>query len=363
MSANPLSATIATPVPTLPSEPDDFINVEQPWPGLAAFTESAQHFFHGRAQATGELVRLVSTSHAGVLFGQSGLGKTSLIQAGLFPVLRQDDYLPVYVRLDHAEEAPPLSAQILAAVTQECRRLQVSCPTPRPDDTLWANFHRQNADFWADGIRLLAPVLVLDQFEEIFTQGQQSATAQARAAAFIDDLAGLVENRAPQAIRQQISADPVSAREFDFARASFRLVLSLREDFLPELESLMPQMPTLRLNRLRLLPMNGLEGLQVVQQGGGALVEAQAGERIVRFVAADQKARPLAELAVEPALLSLICRELNLRRQQEGLPHITTALLTGARDEILGRFYQRCLDDQAPEVGDFIEDQLISESG
>ena len=352
--------TGATPAPV--PEHDDFITAEHPWPGLAAFTEQSHSFFHGRAQATGELVRLVSTSHAGVLFGQSGLGKTSLIQAGLFPVLRQDDHLPVYVRLDHSDAAPPLSAQILSAVTQECRRLNVDCPAPQADDTLWSYFHRQNADFWADGIRLLSPVLVLDQFEEIFTQGQQSASTQARAAAFVDDLAGLVENRAPKSIRQRISAEPASAREFDFARANFRLMLSLREDFLPELEGLMPQMPTLRLNRLRLLPMNGQEALQVVK-GGGALVEPQASERIVRFVAADQKARPLGELAVEPSLLSLICRELNLRRQSEGLAHITTSLLTGARDEILGKFYQRCLDDQAPELGDFIEDHLLSESG
>ena len=342
---------------------DDFITAEQPWPGLVAFTESAHIFFHGRAKATEDVVRLVSTSHASVLFGQSGLGKTSLILAGLFPQLRQDDCLPIYVRLDHAEAAQSLSAQILSALVKECRRIHVDCPQPRPEDTLWAYFHRQDADFWANGIQLLTPVLVLDQFEELFTQGRQSALSNARVATFIDDLAGLVENRAPQSIRQQIEVDPARARDYDFARANFRLMVSLREDFLPELEGLMPQLPTLRLNRMRLLPMNGNEALQVVEQGGGSLVEPRVGEHIVRFVAADTKARPLADLAVEPSLLSLICRELNLRRQSKTMSKITTDLLTGARDEILGEFYQRCLEDQVPEVSEFIEDHLLSQSG
>ena len=46
-----------------------------------------------------------------VLFGQSGLGKSSLLQAGLFPRLRAERYLPVAIRLDHAATAPPLSVR------------------------------------------------------------------------------------------------------------------------------------------------------------------------------------------------------------------------------------------------------------
>lgn len=350
---------------TTDSNDTHFISAEQPWPGLAAFTESARDFFHGRTKATSDLVRLVSTSHAAVLFGQSGLGKTSLIQAGLFPDLRLEAYLPIYVRLDHAEDAPPLAAQILATLEQVCRSRGVDFPVRQPDDTLWAYFHRQNADFWSDGIELLTPVLVLDQFEELFTIGNQSPERQARAAAFVDDLAGLVENRAPRLIRQQIETDPASGRDYDFARANFRLLLSLREDFLPDLESLMPQLPTLRLNRMRLLPMNGSEALQVVVQGGGQLVDAGVSERIVRFVAADKQGNTnvLEKLAVEPSLLSLICSELNLRRQASDLPQISADLLTGARDEILTNFYTRSLDGLPPKAGEFIEEHLLSESG
>ena len=53
-----------------------------------------------------------------MLFGQSGLGKSSLLQAGLFPRLRAEGYLPVAIRLDHAVTAPPLSQQVIATVTR-----------------------------------------------------------------------------------------------------------------------------------------------------------------------------------------------------------------------------------------------------
>ena len=40
-----------------------------------------------------------------LLYGQSGLGKSSLLRAGLFPRLRDEGLLPVYIRLDFRNRA------------------------------------------------------------------------------------------------------------------------------------------------------------------------------------------------------------------------------------------------------------------
>src|ERR1700746_950451 len=71
------------------------IDEQNPWPGLSAFDETAERFFKGRAGEISELRRLVLNSSLTVLFGASGLGKTSLIQAGLFPQSRKQHFLPV----------------------------------------------------------------------------------------------------------------------------------------------------------------------------------------------------------------------------------------------------------------------------
>jgi choline dehydrogenase-like flavoprotein len=64
------------------------VDEDNPWPGLAAFRERDHPFFHGRGPAIEALsARLV------VLYSASGLGKTSLIQAGLARRLRGLDFL------------------------------------------------------------------------------------------------------------------------------------------------------------------------------------------------------------------------------------------------------------------------------
>ena len=49
----------------------------------------------------------------------------------------------------------------------------------------------------------LIPLLIFDQFEEIFTLAQSDDFGRARAARFIDELADLVENRPPKALEAQ----------------------------------------------------------------------------------------------------------------------------------------------------------------
>src|ERR1700686_2420456 len=82
-----------------------FLSPDNPWPGLDPFDETDREYFHGRAAESGKLLRLVRREPLTVVFGRSGLGKTSLLKAGLFPLLRSEDCLPVYLRLDHAEGA------------------------------------------------------------------------------------------------------------------------------------------------------------------------------------------------------------------------------------------------------------------
>ncbi len=66
------------------------IDDEHPWPWLDAFPESAARFFNGRDEDAEALLRCVLAAPVAVLFGKSGLGKSSLLQAGLFPSLRAE---------------------------------------------------------------------------------------------------------------------------------------------------------------------------------------------------------------------------------------------------------------------------------
>src|SRR3954465_10451445 len=101
-------------MPTSISTPT--IDPQNPWLGLASFSEETRAYFHGRDEEVAELGRRVQRKILTVLFGQSGHGKTSLLRAGLVPRLRPQGFCPVYVRLDYAAGSPAPAEQIKAAV-------------------------------------------------------------------------------------------------------------------------------------------------------------------------------------------------------------------------------------------------------
>src|SRR5262249_56886912 len=93
---------------------------------------------------------------------------------------------------------------------------------------------------------------------------------------------------------------------------------------------------------------------------GGKLVSQEVAEAIMRFVGGGSE---LANVEIEPSLLSLVCRELNNVRVSQGRNEISADLLAGSRETILSEFYERALADQPPGVRRVIEDELLTESG
>src|SRR5471032_520502 len=207
---------------------------------------------------------------------------------------------------------------------------------------------------------MLIPLLIFDQFEEIFTLAQSDDFGRARAARFIEDLADLVENRPPKQLEARLDEDESAAERFDFARSDYRVLIALREDYLAPLESLKGAMPSITQNRLRLAPMTGQQALTAVLRPGRSLVSEEVAAAIVRFVAGGAE---IANAEVEPSLLSLICRELNDTRIAQDRSEISLDLLAGSHATILSNFYERALEDQPAAVRRIIEDQLLTASG
>jgi hypothetical protein len=338
------------------------VDARNPWLGLASFTEETRAYFFGRDAEVAELARRVQRKLLTVLFGQSGLGKTSILRAGLVPRLRAQGYCPVYVRIDYARGTPEPAEQIKEAIRATARSSGqwTQAGVAAPGESLWEYLHhRDDVLVDAQGARVI-PLLIFDQFEEIFTLAQSDEFGRARAARFIEELADLIENRAPRALQARFDEDETVAGRFDFARSDYRVLIALREDYLAPLESLKGVMPSVSQNRLRLAPMNGEQALAAVLEPGKGLVSEEVAAAIVRFVAGGAE---VANAEVEPSLLSLICRELNDARLAQGRAEISQDLLAGSHTTILSNFYERALGDQPEGVRRIIEDDLLTSSG
>src|SRR5262249_23169061 len=112
----------------------------------------------------------------------------------------------------------------------------------------------------------------------------------------------------------------------------------------------------------RLVHMNESQALEAVLKPGGSLVTPEIAKQIVRVVAGEDAHR-LEDAEIDPALLSLVCSELNEQRRVNEQAQISPTNLASNRDGVLGRFYESCLENQPPAVRVFVEDELVSDSG
>ena len=68
--------------------PQPLADLEHPWLGLESFREETRAYFFGRDAEIAELHLRLRSDPLLVLYGRSGLGKTSILLAGLIPRLR-----------------------------------------------------------------------------------------------------------------------------------------------------------------------------------------------------------------------------------------------------------------------------------
>ncbi|MCG8464121.1 MAG: SUMF1/EgtB/PvdO family nonheme iron enzyme [Xanthomonadales bacterium] len=206
---------------------DGTLHARYPGPRSFRDEESERRLFFGRDQAIESLTHRIRAARLVALFGKSGLGKTSLLQAGVYSKLRDEyDYLPIPVRFSQPG-INPVETIIEAALAADGKKGIEVLSGAR--DSLWEFF--RTTDFWR-GDTLFTPVLVLDQFEEIFTL--QSTEFRRELAAGLHDLTS-----------RRLSAD-----------LKLRIVLSLREEYLGALEELVAEVPDILETRFRLAPLD-----------------------------------------------------------------------------------------------------------
>jgi len=332
------------------------LDAQNPWPGLATYDETAKDFFFGREEETEELLRLIRLSPLTVLYGKSGLGKSSLLQAGLFPKLRQEYFLPVYIRLNIATaETMPFIDQAAQWFREALKASGAEYPDFEENENLWCYLHRRDLEIWSQDNHLLTPIFVFDQFEEVFAGVHPDLP---RPQVLCSDLANLIENKIPPLFTVD-NADKRLIDKLDLLSQRYRVVLSFREDFLPAIKNWERDVPSLLKNWCQLKPMSRDRAIDAVSQSGAAIIAPGATSEIVDFVGNLDSNRLEGDTTIEPVLLSLCCYQLNVRRQSSKAPTIDVELLRKVGQEILEGYYANALASLPASVAKFIETKLI----
>ena len=264
------------------------IDPDHPWIGLDYYTEEMRDFFFGRTAETQELYRRVRANALTVLFGQSGLGKSSLLRAGLFPLIRLDGVVPVEVRLNFRHPSLSLIEQV-----REALRRALPGQAPEGAETLWEDLHAPVPE--SAGARPM-PLFVFDQFEELFTLGRE-AEPRLGVDTFVSEIAAVVQNHAPDSLEARLANDPDLVERYDFSRADYRVLFSLREDYLAEFETLKTNLPAIMENRVALKHLSRSAALEAILGPGRIrpetpLVDEATAESIVDFLTQAAAADP-----------------------------------------------------------------------
>jgi uncharacterized protein YjbI with pentapeptide repeats len=316
---------------------NNFIN---PYPGTAPFQDRKEDrlIFFGREQEISRLKALVLSEQHVLLFARSGLGKTSLINAGLLQGLRESGFFPVVVRVSHSLDEGPI-VSILDSFKEEAQKQGVRIDEISNASSLWEYFDKQK--FLSASGELLKPILILDQFEELFTRLDRSMRER-----FVEQFADLANGRAPREMRNAAlreldessgeanlgQPDAHRQRLLDIAYGNMvvdvKILISIREDFLAELEVFKSRIPNLFRHRLRLEALSRAQAEEAIvkpsQQkeilGANTIaIRPEAVREMLDFLSGQQVgANVLQTDDIEPVYLQILCRSLFDRaRKQE----------------------------------------------
>lgn len=231
------------------------VDLPRRYPGLKPFERSQSAVFHGRQDDIQRLSNLILRERLVVLFAKSGIGKTSLLQAGVAPEIERQDYTPVFLRADKTGESLVDSMSALLSNHVQVGGRDTTGERPGEKQTLWEQMKRLEFDL--NGLPA-TPVLVFDQFEEIFTlaHGEESRNR------FLAELADLANETMPEALRAsllgQFQAGKIDVNTMQWweKQPELRVVLSIRSDFLHLIDGLSARIPGILRNRYQLQPLD-----------------------------------------------------------------------------------------------------------
>lgn len=338
--------------------------IRNPYPGPRPFAVGESFF--GRERELSELSQLSAIEQVVVLYGGPGSGKTSLVMAGLIPVMRSEgcDVLPVgrvsgQPAAQNGETGNIFLTNLLDSLDQDCHEPALLSRMSLNDWLqAYQNSSRSGAEpstelEGADELRLL----IIDQFEEIFTVYPKRWSERE---GFFRELGAALR------------ANPLLS-----------VILCLREEYLAQLDPYAEFVPGRLRVRYRIEPMRPEAALLAVRgpaEAAGRVFAPGVAERLVnslgevRVQQADGNWEAVRGQYIDAFQLQLICQRLwsSLPAEKQEVRLKDIAAVRDV-DSVIRAFYEEAIRDSLARASDYpvserqlrswFEQELISETG
>lgn len=340
--------------------------------GIRPFEENEREIFFERGEYIELVLNNLTTNKINVLHSQPGAGKTSLIKAGLLPILKkQINAKVIYISFaNFIKEANinPLS-QLFGELEDYLPQQSYLDKIIEPENSLWYKLKRiENAQD--------EPIfLILDQFENVFTH-DQTFTYQLRYELY-SALYEAIPKNLKKTIENKIQNDPniLSDKGFEklFSPINLKLLISIRSDKLEKLNFFNEKIKLLD-NLLELKPISPYQAKNILLKTASFVpkynidnifaskpftISENLLNRIINYLSKEN------QTAVETYQLQIIGRQLEKIAIDNNITIIGNEFIQKVED-IFEDYYEsviNAINDKQQQIAakKFIEDELIFE--
>ncbi|MFN0015827.1 MAG: hypothetical protein ACKVU2_14895 [Saprospiraceae bacterium] len=342
--------------------------------GVKPFEAANRTIFFGRDEDIEGLFNLILSEKLVVLFGKSGYGKSSLLNAGVLPLFQEEEEaerraVVVEVRLGThtvGQSRSPL-ASVLTKLQEKLPETEAAADSL---DLLYPNaaerplwYHVKRRQTASPGGRF---VVVFDQFEEFFSY------PRAEQEQFKRELAELLYSDIPQYLRKRLPQLPTEAKQRLAQPMNVKAVFAIRADRISLLDSMTDVLPAILHKRYELGSLTTSQARDAIVQPAGLVSKDFVTPPFEFTDAALQKI--LTELSanhtkgIEAFQLQILCQNVESRiengaipdRDKNGLPDVDVSDLPDMKN-LYENYYRRQLDRL--EAGQQRSVQVVLEEG
>jgi DNA-binding winged helix-turn-helix (wHTH) protein len=269
----------------------------RPYKFLDYFTEQDAQIFFGREPEVEAICSQILAHRTFILHGRSGVGKSSIVRAGLSPRLKAEGHTVSVIRCftDPLHQIEAALAETVGTGEQADERLEL--------DDLIARSRNRSPN------RTI--IIFIDQFEEFFTLLGEETRQQ-----FLGFLARVVPDET----------------------LPFHIVFALREDLLAEMSYLKTAVPEIFYHESRLKRLSRAQAARAITEparAAGCKYQPQLIDRLLDDLADDE--------GVDPPQLQIVCDSLYDAREPDGSLTLAVYEQMGTASQILAGYLERVL--------------------
>lgn len=343
------------------------------YPGVKPFTKDDEGIFFGRKEDVRKLDSLIFIKQVVVLYGKSGYGKSSLLNAGIIPnLIKNGKWMHFSIRFNNfsdREEASNISPantvkmRLSHKLTKKRYLLDKICLL---EDSFWYWIKNNQQNSCKSQF-----ILLFDQFEELFSYPKEQIDE------FSEQLSQLLYTTIPVKFRKRLSildeegdlADDV--HDFVYDKPEIKVVFSIRSDRLSLLNGLTDRHPMILQNFYEL---NALSRDQAYQ----AILEPSILPQEFRFKTSDFKFTTEAtnlilnnisnpqDGKIETSTLQIVCRYIEDELVNIQHNKLITVEILGDINDIFQQYYENILNkldhNNKRLAQHLVEDELIESS-